>query len=132
MLEGHWDEVEWGKEDVPLNPNLATYEMAAKHGAVSFFSMRDEGELVGYAVFWTHGHPHHDGKIFAINDLLYVKPEYRRSALVDGFLMFCEQELVLIGCDVMTVSMKTNHDHPGLMGIHGFTATEKIYSKVIK
>lgn len=131
LLEAHYAEVEWGQDKIPLNPDLAKYEDMIMSGDCAMFSIRDEHcKLYGYASFFLYEHPHHKGKYFASNDMLYVVPEHR-GELVPNFIEYCAEMLGHEGCDVVNISLKAPHNHPELMKICGFDMTEVVYSKII-
>jgi hypothetical protein len=122
-LDAHADEV----EDLDIEPVLEVYEAGDASGQLGIFTMRKNGELVGYAAFWRGGHPHHKGKVFAVCDLVYVTEEHRGYEALEFFRWIEEN----IETDVISYSLKTKHDHPELMDYLGMTCTEKVYSKVL-
>ena len=129
LLEAHWSEVEWGQEQIPLVPVYEAYKVSEDAGLVEFYTMRcrNGDELLGYAVYWIHMHPHHGTTAFANNDMLYVVPEYRHKE-TKAFLEFIETELK---ADVVTYNMKADVPHITLMSDLGMTMTETVYSKYI-
>ena len=131
LLSAHWQEVEWGQDVIPLNPDLSVYKTADEAGTVALFGMRDNGELVGYNTFWIYKHPHHADTVFAVNDMLYIKPKYRNGEDAPNLVWFCEQILKAEGCDVITYHMKYNKSFKTLMDAQGYEHTECVYSKFI-
>ena len=131
LLEDHWLEVEWGKDDIPLDPNFRAYQQADQDGTVVMFALRDGGALVGYNTFWIYNHPHHSGTVFAVNDMLYIKPEYRNGLSSSNMLWFCEEVLKEKGANVITYHMKPHKSFTKLMDYLGYEHTECVYSKFI-
>lgn len=133
MLKAHWQEVEWGQDVIPLNPNFEVYEQADKDGQVQMYGIRnpENGQLLGYATFWVYDHPHHKGTKFAINDMLYILPAYRHTGYSQGFIYFCEMDLKAQGASVITYSMKKDYRFEDLMATSGYEHTECIYSKFV-
>jgi len=73
----HWKEVAIDQEEVPLDPDWDTYEMADSIGKIIFVSARDSGKMVGYSI-WAIVKPlHFKSTLYAQNDVIYMKPEYR-------------------------------------------------------
>jgi hypothetical protein len=130
LLTDHHTEVEWGQDKIPLNPDLGKYEDMIMSGDCAIFSMREEGELIGYASFFIYEHPHHKGTYFASNDMLYVKPD-NRGRSVPEFISYCEEELAKDGCNVISISFKAGHNHMVLMSKSDYEMTEIVYSKHI-
>lgn len=128
MLEKHWKEVEWGQDIVPLNPNLDYYKNSE---AARFYTIRNDNDLVGYNVFTVFDHPHHKGTVFALNDMLYIDPEYRHLGYAQGFVMYSEDKLSEEGVSVVTYSMKKDYPFTDLMTSLGYEHTENIFSKFV-
>lgn len=132
LSEDHWKEVEWGQDNLTLNPNLDVYESAnASHNLYMYSVRNEEEELVGYATFWIYDHPHHRDNLFAVNDLLYLLPECRHTGYSQNFIYFCEQDLKNKGVSVITYSMKTKHRFEDLMYSSGYEHTECVFSKFV-
>jgi len=124
LLDAHADEV----EDMYITPNYDVYQAGDEQDALRIYTMRNGEELVGYSAFWLMNHPHHDGKIFAANDLVYIRPEHR-GEMAMKFFEYVERQLE--GVDAITYTFKVEHDHPELMEYLGMTHTEKVYTKVL-
>lgn len=90
LLNEHAKEVNW--HDVKISPNRTYYETLIANGMYYLFTVRDEGQLVGYAGFFVTKHPHYENYYQATSDVIYVRPFYRRGCggkLID----FAEQNL---------------------------------------
>jgi hypothetical protein len=77
LLEAHWSEVAY--HGYPLRVNRAAYEALEDAGSLRVYTMRVNGELVGYAVYVKHPSIRHEF-VQAHQDGIYVKPEYRGGA----------------------------------------------------
>jgi len=121
-LAAHGDEV----EDVEVAPKLDAYADAEN---LFIYTMRANDDLVGYAAFWVFEHPHHEGRVWAMNDLVYVHPGHRGEMALKYF-EFIDKQLDV--CDAITYTFKVKHDHPELMEHLGYKHTEKVYTKVTK
>jgi GNAT superfamily N-acetyltransferase len=127
----HHEEVESYTKDVPLDIDREQYEALEAVGALHAVSVRDDGELIGYYVSMVMPHPHHKGSLFAVNDIIYIDPEYRKSGVAAEMILFAENELRGAGVDVMTFSMKAAYPFKSLAKHVGFEETEIVYSKYI-
>lgn len=107
---------------LPLNVDIAAYP----ESITKVFTLRDDNVLVGYSIFLVVPHPHHKGKVFAINDVVYVKPEYRAES--KKFFDSVEQNL---SADVIQYAMNYNKPHDNLMKSMGYFPLEIVYHKVV-
>jgi len=131
LIDDHHEEANKGSKVIPLDPDFAKYEDMIMNGSCALFGMRDdEGKLQGYASWFLYYHPHHKELLFAGSDMIYVVPEHRTGHTKD-FIDHCVEELKDEGCNVISISLKVQHDHPQLMQRCGFEPTETVYSKYI-
>ena len=106
-----------------LNVNVDVYQQEFTR----VFTLRDNDELVGYAVFLVGPHPHFADKVFAMNDVVYIKPDYRK-----GSRSFFEYIELSLDVDVINYSMNYMAPHLEFMGSMGYEPTEIMYHKVIR
>lgn len=60
------------------NPDIASIVDLDRSHLIEYVTVRDEGKLVGYAVFLINMHPHMQDKAAAECTCMYILPEYRR------------------------------------------------------
>lgn len=111
------------QDHLELNVNVEAYHK----DFTEIFTVRNDGDLVGYAVFLVVEHPHFKGTTFAMNDVVYIKPEYRLVST--EFFKFIEENLAV---DVINFSMNYTQPHMKLMQSLGFEPTEIVYHKVVR
>lgn len=92
LVEKHWREIEHYK-DIPLDPDYDTYLKMEDLGILRVYTARDEGKLIGYAVFFIKHHLHNKNSLQAVQDLIFIDPEFR-GGLGARFIMWTEKELV--------------------------------------
>lgn len=114
-------------EEMEVTPKLDVYADADN---LVIYTMRYNDDLVGYAAFWIHEHPHHEGRVWASNDLVYVRPDHRGEMGLE-FFEYIDEQLEVV-CNAVTYTFKVLADHPELMEHLGYNHTEKVYTKVIK
>ena len=129
LLEKHWEEVAWYKEDIKLNPDYDRYLQLDLMGLIHAVTVRDDGKLVGYNINFINNHPHYKDHTYAVNDIIFLSPEYRKPGLASTLILITEKLLKEIGVSVVTIHMKTDHTFEGLMDHTGFERQEYIYSK---
>lgn len=76
----------------PLDPRWEEYALLERLGRYVVFTMRDEGNLIGYSAFYVDRHMHSKAFTHAVNDVFYVE-RFRRDARVLGFLRYCMKQL---------------------------------------
>ncbi len=131
LLDKHWEEVSWYKDEVNFNPDYDKYYQIEKLGMLHVVTVRDDGELVGYNINFINAHLHYSDHKYAVNDIIFLSPEYRSGWNAKGMLDFTEECLKELGVSVVTVHMKTDHPFKSLMERTNFKQQEYIYSKFI-
>lgn len=96
LQAAHWREVAVDKDKIPLSVDWNRYVATEEAGAFMAFAMSDGDALVGYNAFFTNRHFHYSTTVFAVNDVIYVRPENRG---LDGirFILSAEKELAGLG-----------------------------------
>jgi len=72
---------------------------------------------------------HHKGHIFASTDVVYIKPEYRKSSAGSELIEFTEDYCKSSGASLMTINMKTEFPFDKLLLRLGFGLIERVYHK---
>lgn len=90
LTEEHFKEVSHFEDVVP-KANLGEYQILDVSDKLRIYTARN-GELVGYAVFVVHDHPHYGVKA-ATQTLLYLMPHVRAGMTGLMFLRACDQKL---------------------------------------
>lgn len=79
LLEDHYVELCAHKDVLTLAPDWGRYEMMERDKALKVYTVREEGVLVGYSVFFLHYPPHYVNNLFAHNDVIYLEKDYRKG-----------------------------------------------------
>lgn len=130
LVTEHWKEVSANRDKVPLSVDREKYLALEAAGKLFCFVARDNGELIGYNVFFVDTHIHYKETVFAANDAIFVKPEYRgRPSL--SLISFAEESLKKEGVSVIHYHMKIWKEFKKLMELFEYQETEIIYGKYI-
>lgn len=86
----HREEVTTHKHIMILNPDMDKYRKMEEQGVLLILAAYVENKVVGYSVSFVCPHIHYADLIHAMNDLLFVKKEYRNSMI--GFKLIKETE----------------------------------------
>lgn len=115
LIAAHWHEIAVWK-DIPLDPDWTAYEHMEKGGMLVIYTVRDEAKrLVGYAVFLMRKHPHYKAHSWAMNDIVWVHPDYRDGRIGKRLVEFWETDLKARGIHVVHVNVKVAHPALGLV-----------------
>ena len=132
LLQEHYKEIAMYKDKISLNPNYELYQAMADAGTLHILAARHGTVLVGYCVTFVNKHPHYNDHLYAVNDVVYLDPAYRHSAVAPEMIAELERMMLEKGVSVMTFHMKTYQPFETLMDFMGFEKAEYLYSKYIK
>lgn len=131
LLQAHWEEIARNKQINVLDPDYDRYYEAQNMDKLRIYTAREEGVLIGYAVFFINNNAHYQDSIQAVNDVIYIDPNQRGFASI-RLLQFAEQQLLEDNVDIIHMHMKIEHDHPKLFKFLGYEDAEIVREKVIK
>lgn len=132
LLVEHYKEIAMYKDKVQLAPDWEKYDMMDKADILKIVTVRDNGELVGYYLSMVIPNPHYSRDLFAVNDIVLIKPEYRNAKVGVGLFQYVEAWMKDLGVSVMTVHMKTFLPFDKLCEGLGWDYAERLYTKCIK
>jgi len=129
MFWSHWKEIS-SYVDIPLNIDLARYIELEAADKLRIFTARMNGVLVGYAVFFVGFNMHYSDSFQAVQDIVYVSPEFRGLWLGLKLLRHCDRQLAAEGIQVAAHHVKIKHPALGvILKRLGYDAVETIYSR---
>jgi len=129
LLDKHWEEVAINKDTIAMNPCWDTYAILESAGKLGIFTARLDGELIGYFVIIASESPHYKGHIFGVNDVIYLKPEYRGTYLGSNLITFVENAIEEVGVSVLVINTKVHVPFDKTLSRLGFSHIENVYSK---
>ena len=132
LLKLHYDEIALNKDVIPLDPDWDKYKKLFDLNQLAIFTVRDEGKLVGYSIFFVTSHLHYKSTIYANNDLLYLHPNYRKGSLGIKLLKSSEIYLKQKGVAKIMWHIKFNKDFRVLLHRMGYIDEDIIVGKIIK
>lgn len=128
LFRAHYEEIAHYK-DIALAPNAAAYRKLASRGVMRAYTVRDAGDLVGYAVFLVRRNPHYWGSLQAIQDVLYLEPAYRRGMTGVRLLRHAEERLRAEGVQVVYHHVKRTNRMGELLERLGYEHVDQVYAK---
>lgn len=98
-------------------------------GNFVFFTARDKNNIVGYVAFFINPNMHYMTSLQAVQDVLYVLPEYRGQGLGERLIQASDGYLRDRGVDMVYHHVKTYKEFGPLLERNGYTHLENIYAK---
>ena len=114
LLVAHWGEVAHDRDQINLDPDWDGYLQDEREHRLLAWSARRGGKLVGYNAFFTVRPRHYRANLFAINDVIYLKPGERGAAGVQ-LIIEVEKALKALGAAKVFYHVKTD----AILGQHG-------------
>lgn len=106
LLARHWAEVA-PYPQFELRPDYARYR--AMGPSLCVCTMRDDGRMVGYAIYVIGPNLHYAQVMWSSSDIFWVDPAYRRSTAGFRLFKFAEARLKARGAQVMHTVCKQTH-----------------------
>lgn len=131
LLEDHWEEIAIYRDKIKLNFDEEKYRFMEKAGTLHIVTARDKGELVGYFVSFIVTHMHYSDHTYAMNDILFLLPDYRHAGNAADMFGYAEDRLKELGVSVISLHMKVEHPFHTLSDYLGYDRVEYNYSKYI-
>lgn len=131
IIKLHWEQIALNQEKIKLNPDWNQYFAVEKLGMLKLFTVRDNGELVGYFCVIMNRGLHYADHVFAACDVIYVKPDKRAGLTGYRLIKYAETELKKLGVSVLAINTKVHMPFDSLMDRMGYSNTERLYQKYI-
>lgn len=132
LLVEHYHEVAMYQDKIDLNPDWKGYELLSMANALHVYTARANQELIAYTVNIVQPNMHYKDHVYAVNDVIYVDPQYRHTEVAETLIQNSEELLKELGVSVMTFHMKTFKTFEALMDHLDFDKAEYLYMKYIK
>lgn len=134
LIRAHWEEIARNKDTIPLNIDRIAYAKMDQRGQLLICTARDNGQIIGYAVYFIlpHGHVHYRGTPWAESDIFWLAPDCRGHRIGLELFQFTEKMLAERGVRVMHTRSKDEHPAAArlLEGL-GHVRIESVYAKVL-
>lgn len=93
LLKMHYEEVALNRDFIKLDPMWKEYATLETMGRFIVYTARENGLLVGYSAFFINKHMHYSGTTVAINDVLFLHPDHRKSTCGYRLIKFSDEML---------------------------------------
>lgn len=130
LLNRHWEELAMFKDEIPLNVNWGGYKRGYDAGLIRAYGARVDGILIGYAVFQVLPRHAHYAHRWAINDVIWIAPEWRNIQIGTALCKFFEEDLRKDGPIVIVVETKAHAPAlAALLGVRQYLLMGSVYAK---
>ena len=131
MFEKHYQEIAWKKDRIKLKPDYEKYKKMHDMGFIKIYTVRDEGQLLGYAIWFVMFNLHYSDTLKAMNDILYIDQAKRHGRLGINLIKYCETELKKLGAHTIGMHIKHSFDWGNMAERLGYEPVETLYEKWI-
>lgn len=134
LFRAHWELVGRHKDLLPLKMDVQRWIRYERAGQVTAFSAREDGRLVGYALYLTTPSLNYAGTIAAYCHAIYIDPaELAGLAAIQfrNFIEFCDAELKRAGCVKSVMHIKLSHNFLRMLEPIGYEAAEILAERVL-
>lgn len=125
ILPVHHDEVE--SDNWAPDPDWEQYYHLDDEGLLIVHAVFDDEVLIGYSVDWLSEHRHYRGKMVGINDLIYIKPEYRGHGLFESLLQHVQDAIKQSGGVAHILGLKIKSHNEKYQVCRGYRAVETVH-----
>jgi len=131
LLKAQWEEIANYREAIPLDVDFDAYRRFDEQGKLLMLMARERGLLIGYAIFFLLNTVHYKGSLFALNDVIYLRPEHRKGSA--GLRLIREAELSCMEAGVVKISwhVKPTNDMQKLLELRGYKVEEINLGKLL-
>jgi hypothetical protein len=127
----HYEELSLEKGIVPMGLDVAKYQEIEDKGMLHVLTARLDGKLIGYYIGIVVTHPHYkDAGLMATTDMFYILPEHRNGVGMK-LLIHAANTLKARGVIKVFLGTKLKQDHTALLEALGWTATDKVFTKLL-
>lgn len=126
----HYDELSVTKV-FELEPNYEVYKQLEQLNILKLITCRDDNKLLGYILFIVTPHLHYKSCITAVEDIYFLKKEYRKGRVGIRMFQFAEKFLKEIKVNRIIYGTKVHLDNSKLFEYLGYSFFEKLYTKLI-
>lgn len=129
LLCDHWEAIALNKDNVPLDPVWDKYKFLWDSGSLKIITAREDGRLVGYAIYVVSQSLHYATETFADADIFWLSPEYRKGTAGMRLFKYAEDSLKKRGVTQILNKVKLHFDVGKVFERMGYTPIERVYSK---
>jgi len=132
LFKKHYKEIAERKDVIKLKPNLKQYNLLYERGKLEIHTIRDDGKLIGYSLWFITNHIHYADSVTANSDVLYISPDYRKGMTGVKFIKWTTEEIKKCNPQRIMFHVKPSLDYSPILERIGANFFEKIYTIVME
>lgn len=129
LLRQHYEEIAWKRDKIALLPDIERYDAMDVAGKLRVFTARQEGTLIGYAVYILSNALHYKQTSVATNDVVFLQASQRGKMAGIRLMKFADAALKMDGVQVIILHIKTAANWGRMAELMGYEHTEAIYQR---
>lgn len=115
--------------DIELNPDVERYNQMEQLGLIRCYTARENGVLVGYAMYIVNHNLHYKQSFQAVQDVIFISKPHRKGLTGYRLIKFADKMLEQDGVQVVYQHVKVYGDFGKVLERQGYKHVEKIFSK---
>lgn len=131
LLQAHYQELTRHKARVRLEPDWKKYQDCEAAGLLVSLGIWDGTALIGYSVFILTPHIHYKAVIYAMNDVVFLREDYRNGIAGVKLLKASEAECERRGADKIVWHAKPDTALAEILPRMGYGLEEHVFSKMV-
>lgn len=128
LLVRHYHEIAH-YQDIPLEVDYEVYAAAEAGGKLRIFTVRMGEDLAGYASYFVNHNPHYRKSVQAVQDVLFLKPEFRGFSIGRGLISYADTMLRLEGIQVVYHHSKVKLPMDAVLKACGYELIETVWGR---
>lgn len=108
-----------------LDPDYDSYNLMCERGNLFIMTARNNGKLIGYSIMLLHHSMYNINTKLAVQDTLYITPEFRGSSILLKLIKYTEEFLgTHYNIDSITYKSRKTHDFTRVLNKLGYEDEE--------
>jgi hypothetical protein len=132
LLQKHYEEIAERTDVIKLDPDVDRYNALEQNGMLETHTIRDNGVLIGYSLWFVSYNIHYKQSLVASSDVLYIAPNYRKGMIGVKFIKWTTEEIKKRKPQKIVFHVKPFMDYGHLLERQGANYFEKLYSIVLE
>lgn len=124
-----WEEVGRPEIGYSLEPDWDLYRLLEDSGSLKVFTVRSEGNLIGYFTVVISPSLHSKGNFVVSNDAIFLRPDYRNSSVGIKLFKFVEDCIKEDGFSQLQITYTDKYDISSLLTRLGYCKVETKFEK---
>lgn len=112
-------------DDILFDPNVEAFIKLDQSGMLRVYTIRDDGELIGYCIHHVYKHLHYRNSLQSVQDALFIAKKHR--GIGREFISWVDDQLKSEGIDAVYQYVSVNHDYSRTLIGLGYRKIEETF-----